>query len=457
MRKGLVLGACVGGLISVAFCQPAGAQFASDRNSPPPAFGGAAPPATTPPKSPANVPQLPSGLQPAGATTPAAGTSNKMLPNGFTLPDPGRREPLAPVPSTIDETAGPHPWAVKAAHGPWMIAVKSYSGPGSRQLAEKLADDIRKTHRTAAYLYERNGEERRAEQAKIAAIRKAENDKAQVQFQVMEQVKRDAAASGSVFVGDGSVKIKVPKPYHETPEQWAVLIGGFADMDAAHKALAVVKKLPAPKDQTLMDTELVGAEVKDPRSGKTEWKSAVNHINPYPFSMAVPNPTEAKARQDEKGKLDPEVVALNKGVEHSLLANKKQWTLLVKSYSGLSRSTGQGGGGSVFGKNGTDQNAVNALRAIGAEAELLAKALRHADFKPRSYEAFVLHHRTGSLVTVGQFDTPDDPVLLQMADELKGITFTPMDKDQKPLVGADGRPQVLRLLDGAGVFPVPKY
>jgi hypothetical protein len=342
-----------------------------------------------------------------------------------------------------------------------MIVVKSYAGPGSRQLAERLADDIRKTHRTAAYLYERNGEERRAERAKIAAIRKAENDKAQVQFQVIEQAKRDAAASGSVFVGD-AVKIKVPKPYHETPEQWAVLIGGFPNagedgLDAARKGLDVVKTWAAPKDHTLLDTGLIGAEAKDPRSGKTEWKSAVNYINPYPLAMVVPNPAGAKSKLDEKGKLDPEVVALNKGVENSLLAVKKPWTLLVKSYSGLSRSTGQGGGGSVFGKTGTDQNAVNALRAIGAEAELLAKALRHADFKPRSYEAFVLHHRTGSLVTVGQFDSPDDPVMLQMADELKGLTFTPMDKDQKPLVGADGRPQVLRLLDGAGAFPVPKY
>jgi hypothetical protein len=197
--------------------------------------------------------------------------------------------------------------------------------------------------------------------------------------------------------------------------------------------------------------------VKDPKSGKTEWKSAVNHINPYPLAMVVPNPSEAKARQDEKGTLDPEVVALNKGVENSLLGAKKQWTLLVKSYSGLSRSVGQGGGGNVFGKGGADQNAVNALRAIGAEAELLTKALRNPEFKPRSYEAFVLHHRTGSLVTVGQFDAPDDPVMLQMADELKGLTFTPMDKEQKPLMGSDGRPQVLRLLDGAGAFPVPKY
>jgi hypothetical protein len=457
MRKGLVLGACVGGLISAAFCQPAGAQFASDRNTPPPAFGGAAPPATTPPKSPANVPQLPGGLQPASYSAPAAsGPAGKMLPNGFTLPDPTRREPLAPVPTTIDETAGPHAWAVKTAHGPWMIAVKSYAGPGSRQLAEKLADDIRKTHRTAAYLYERNGEERRAELAKIEAIRKAENDKAQVQFRVMEQAKRDAAASGSVFVGD-AVKIKVPKPYHETPEQWAVLIGGFPDMDTARKALDVVKKLPAPKDQSLMDTELIGGEVKDPKSGKTEWKSAVNHVNPYPLAMVVPNPTDAKGRLDDKGKLEPFVVKLNEGVEHGLLTVKKPWTLLVKSYSGLSRTTGQGGGGSVFGKGGPDKNAADALRATAAEAELLVKALRHPEFKPRSYEAFVLHHRTGSLVTVGQFDAPDDPVMLQMAEELKGLTFTPMDKDQKPLTGPDGRPQVLRLLDGAGAFPVPKY
>jgi hypothetical protein len=455
MRKGLVLGAC--GLSTLLVAGGASAQFASDRAPLP--FGGVAPPATTKPQQPANaVPQLPGGLQPASATTPApVANTGKMLPSGFMLPEPTRREPLSPVPSSIDETAGPHAWAVKADHGPWMIMVKSYMGEGSRKLAEKLAADIRQTHRTAAYLFERNGEERRAERAKIKAIRDAENEKAQPLFHIMDQVKRDAAATGSQFVEGNVPKIKVPKPYHEAPEQWVVFIGGFPSMDAARKALDVVRLLPAPKDTSLMEREMIGGEQKDPRTGKTEWKSASNPVNPYQLAMVVPNPTAAKSNSDDKGKLDAEVVSLNKGVEHSLLSAKKPWTLVVKSYSGLSKTVGQGGRGSVFGGKEFGGAEKGTLQATDAEAQQLAKALRHPDFKPRTYEAFVLHHRTGSVVTVGQFDSPNDPELVRMAEELKGITFEMRDKNQKPLLGADGRPQVQRLLDGASPFPVPKY
>jgi hypothetical protein len=381
-----------------------------------------------------------------------------MLPSGFVLPDPRRLEPLAPVRTTIDEAAAPHPWAVKADHGAWVIVVKSYSGPESRKLAERLAADIRQTHKVASYLFERNAEERRAEVAQVDAIRKRELERYQPTFAVIEQAKKEAAATGSAYIDD-PVKLKIPKPYHETPEQWAVVIAGFPDMTAANKALETVKKLPAPKDTSLCDTAMIGGQEKTAKSGD-EWKSAVNYLNPYACAMAVPNPALGKARMDEKGKLDPFVVGLNKGVENSLLGAKKPWTILVKTYSAPMVVEGRdGGGGNVFRKTfgGKGSSGSDILRATAAEADLLAKALRHPNHKPRPYDAFVLHHTVGSLVTVGEFDGPNDPDLLRTAEELRGITYEPRDKDQKPVLGPDGRPQVLRLFDGASAFPVPKY
>ena len=463
MRRGLVLGACVGGLLTASV---APAQFASERT--PPAFGGSAPPATTPPAKTApaaqppaasSVPQLPGGLQPAGYVAPPAptGAAGKMLPNGVMLPDPTRKEPLAPVPTTIDETAGPHPWAAKADHGPWMICVKTYSGPESRASAEKLAADIRQTHRTMSFLFERNGEERRAEKARVEAVRKRQNDAAQPFLQIREQAIKEGEAKGFKVYDDEKPTIKVPKPYHEAPEQWAVLIGGFKDMKAAREALDVVKGLPMPKDVTLLERAMVGAEDKD-KSGKSEWKSSSGYLNPYQYAMVVPNPAVGKQNMDDKGKLEPFVVEMNKGIEHSLLAAKKPWTIVLKSYSAPIKTVSQeGGGGSVFNRSGLSKDGANILRATAAEADLLVKALRHPEHKPRSYEAFVLHHRTGSLVTVGQFDSPDDPTLTQLADELRGITYEMRDKDQKPVIGADGRPQVQRLFDMASPFPVPKF
>lgn len=455
MRNGLVLGAIGVGLLAGA----AHAQFASDRT--PPAFGGAAPPpATAPARPPAAtpVPPLPGGVQPVGLSAPASPLAGRVLPSGLQLPDPGRRDPLTPVPTSIKDDAPPHPWAVKATDKPWMILVKSYTGPQSRQLAEGLAADIRKTHGTNALLFEQNGEVRRAEAARLDAARKAEDERNKPFLAAMRQAETEAKAKGDVFLPTDA-KRKISRPYHETPEQWAVLIGGFDTMDDARKALDTVKKFPPPKDTRLMDSAMVGGESRDDRTSKDEFKSLVAHLNPYPGGMVVPNMAGGKSRQEEKAKLEPFVVELNKGVANSLLTNRKPYTLLVKSYTTPSRTVGKdGGGGSVFGgrlKGGAD--AASILQATATEAELLVKSLRHPAHKPRPYDAFVLHHRTGSVVTVGGFDTLDDPEVLRTAQELTSLSYEFLDKDKKPQLGPDGRPMVQRLLDGAVPMPVPKY
>lgn len=452
MRKCLLAGACAVAVVAGS----ASAQFASDRKPIPIPFGGATPPVTPKAGTPGGVPQLPGGLTPAGGTPTNPG---RTLPTGFVLPDPMRREPLKPVPTSIDPTAADHKWEVQPDDGPWMILVKSYVGADSRAKAEALAADIRTTHRTKSLLYERNAEERKAEQARIEAIRKAERERVQPLFDVMEQAQRQAVATGSVYIPT-TPTLKIPRPYHETPEQWAVLIGGFKSMEDARSALNTVKKLPAPKDTSLLEMAGIGGEEANARTEKAEWKSAWNYLNPYATAIVVPNPTTASLNLEDKAKLEPFVVKLNEGVENSLLTAKKPWTLLVKSYSAPTRRAGEDGDGtSVFDRvrRTTTSDPADILRATAAEAELLAKALRHPDMKPRSYEAFVLHHRVGSLVTVGQFDAPDDPKLLELQQELLGITFEMRDKDKKPVMGPDGKPLVQKLFDGVSLFPVPKY
>src|SRR5687767_10946251 len=99
MRRGIMLG-----LAGVAVAQAtAAAQFAADRGSPPPAAQ------TTPPPTPPTAPTTP----PPAATAPA------------------------------EQPASAHPWYVRPDLGPWMICVKSYSGPGSKALAEELAQHVR--------------------------------------------------------------------------------------------------------------------------------------------------------------------------------------------------------------------------------------------------------------------------------------------------------------------------
>jgi len=459
MRRMLLCGVVGFGLLSGG---EAFAQFASDRTPAP--FGGAsavpkqplpAPPSGSP-SQPSPTPVIPGGLEPAGGVMSRSAFDSKLLPGGMLLPDPRRTEELKQVPTTIDDKAGEHPWAVKADLGPWMICVRSYVGSDSRKQAEALAADLRKTHKVAAYLYERNGEQRRAEKARVEAIRQAENKKAQPFLEAMKQAKAEAAAKGYTFIDDAA-KIKVPVPYHETPEQWAVLIGPFESMEGASKMLPAVKRLPTPKDESLCDRELVGAEVKDPKTGKSEWKSQYHAINPYGQSFVSRNPMLIEKPKFEDRKLDDFTVELNDGVKHSLLAAKKPYTLMVKAYTMPTKSATAAATSSVFGsKKAPGSSTADLLQGATVEAESLVAALRDPGMKPRSYDAYVFHHSRGSIVTVGQFDSADDAALLELQQELKGITFVLHDEKKKARLDRDGKPMVQRLFDSVHPFPVPK-
>lgn len=428
---------------SVAF-----SQFAAERPTTPTPFGGGQLTPTPAPTRPAGtVPSLPGGVQPAGMTTPTA------TPR---MPDYARREPLQPFPTTISaQPLPPHPWAVKAEHGEWMISVKSFGGPESRVLAEKLAKIIRDEHKVASYLFERNAAERAAELAKIDAIRQAEIARNAPLLAAMEQAKKEAEARGDVYI-ETTPKLKIPKPVMEAPEQWAVLIGGFPTSEAARKALTVVRELKAPTDLTLLDRTSIGGEETN-QSGKTEFKMSWNYINPYKMAMVVPNPAAAKASLEEKYKLEPFIVKINADVPNSLLKVKKPWTLIVRNFSSPMKMAGKDGGdGNVFDKI-KNLGTKTFLDVTAEEAERLADALRHPDMKPHPFEAYVLHHRTGSIVTVGGFDAPNDPELLRTREVLLGMTFKMMKSKTESVTGKDGRPDEQRLFDSVSPFPVPKY
>ncbi len=373
-------------------------------------------------------------------------------------PAPAQR--ISPIPSTIDpNNQQQHPWAVKLDHGPWMICIRAYVGPNSRVFAEKLVQEIRTTYKTAAYVFERNGIERKAEIAQIEAIREKERAKAEPFLRQLEQERKKAEATGNVFIDDRKPTIKVPMPYQQTPEQWAVLIGGFKSDVDARQALNIVRNFKDPADVSLMDRAMVGAEAGS-KPGEEQWKSASNYMNPYRGAIVVPNPMQASANREEKGKLEPFVVKMNEEGTYNLLRAKKPWTLIVRSFSVPMRFVGKDEKAEqslvekVL-KYGTKERSLFDVTA--AEAEGFAQALSHKDMKNGPFKAFVLHHRTGSIVTVGEFDAPDDPELLRVQKLLIGLTFDMLDGTKKPVIGKDGQPEKQRMFDSVSPFPVPKY
>jgi hypothetical protein len=447
------------GLASVISSSPAFAQFAADRQ-PPNAPGS---PVTTPssvqlPVSPTSPGGLPAGGLPGGTVPPSRSTlppPSGAIPGGL-QPVPATSVPqlprtdAAPASVEIPTALGPdHPWAVKPEHGPYFICVKSYSrpsrptpqdnGPSARALAEALAADIRETYRVQAFLFEYISEERKAEAAAIAAAR----ERGRLFAEQLEKLKQQSKLQGMEFL-EPDTKIHYKSVNYR--DQIAVLVGGFQSDEDARKALDKVRTWPPPKDKRLMD----GAAVLRPGpDGKPVLEEA--YLNPYLTATVVPNPTIRRNPQPatETG-LDPFIVKLNEDRPYSLLKATKSWTLAVKSFSAPVQLVSANSEPSAMRKFGAG-NGADVLRAGAEQAESLAKTLREmkAPGKPNGFEAFVLHTRTGSIVTVGQFDGPNDPDLIQTRHLLTSMKLQ-VTEDERGTKPVTNTPSLF-----GNIFPIP--
>lgn len=483
MRRKFAFGLGLAGVLSGAGAVIG--QFASDRPpAPPPATAPGTPtapvtPPTSPPAAPrANIPApsapaappaLPAGVRPVGQTggayvapvggvaAPAAGPVTTAGFSGI-APQDTPRAPAAPAETEIRSALGPnHPWAVKPEHGAFFICVKSYSrpsrpqpgdtGPSARELAEALATDVRDLYRVQAFLYEYVSEERKAEMASIQSARA----RAKMFADQLDKYRQEAQLKGMTFLEDGRVTARYKTVNYQ--EQVAVLVGGFQSDEDARKALDRVRTWPSPKNKQLMDGAAVVQTGRDGKPVLGEW-----HMNPYATAHVVPNPTVERPAQpaDAATGLDPFVVKLNEDRPYSLLKATKGWTLAVKSFSApveiVSRDSGGGGGlmQKITGRKGAD-----VLKAGAEQAEKLAGALRVMTDKngnPLGLEAFVLHTRSASLVTVGQFDGPNDPDLLQKKRLLASMNLlvTEDKSGTKPVTNAPS------LFGNLMPIPIPK-
>ena len=64
--------------------------------------------------------------------------------------------------------------------------------------------------------------------------------------------------------------------------------------------------------------------------------------------------------------------------------------------------------------------------------------LKDGKDRPVGLDAYVLHHRTGSLVTVGQYDSPDDPVMQDDLRRIQAMSFSKNENNKGNLGSAMG-------------------
>jgi hypothetical protein len=302
-----------------------------------------------------------------------------------------------PLPAQTDPAAD---YAVTPEVGPWMICVTSFTGDDAAHMARDMASEVRSRYRLPAYIFNRGAELRQQQLEEQKRLREQQE----------EQLKQ---------LGVPPVNQKFRLRHVRIEEQFAVLIGGYPDIDKAHAELVRIKKLEAPKSVP-PDLMTIG----NASTGKDQGR--LIPINPFWQSFVVPNPTVKRSKEPAPPP-DPFWEKLNAGESYSLLQCRLPWTLAIKEYQVptiVQTKSTQSTFERLFGKSQTD-----ALGAAAMNAHSLAEALRKLGL-----EAYVLHTRASSVVTIGGYASANDPRMQETQQTLERLQLGPsLDLIKKPL------------------------
>ena len=300
--------------------------------------------------------------------------------------------------------------------GTWMVLVTTYSGPDAEALARQMTYKIRAEHNYPAYVFIYVDEESKRKQDEL----KRANEYAQ-------RLVNDAAQDPGAM----PVRGMRPKKIH-LEEHWGVLIGGWNDIEtatAAQKAIRTIMNVPelhAPSGTIPYETIMVVLRDKQgkPIMEGNDFKYECQRINPFSTAMVTRNPTLPSQRAAKLA--DPALKKFNENEEYSLLKCPKPYTLMVKEYCGAAEigNTADGRETGFWSKLGIGGHKEGeALNAAGARAHVLASYLRDMKF-----EAYVLHGRTSSAVTIGGFDSASDPGMERVSKQLAQIRQTLLER-----------------------------
>jgi hypothetical protein len=277
------------------------------------------------------------------------------------------------------------PYAITPDVGAWTICAASFTGEHAAKRAGDLVTELRTQYRVSAYLFNRGDELRRQEDREVAERRR----------QKEEYLRKQG-------IDPTAIPIRIPRARIE--DQYAVLVGGYRDMEAARKELERIKKLPPPKSvpaDTVVQTGAAEATGKPTKEQKTT-------VNPFGSSFVARNPSVPVTRED-RTKVDAFLKQLNSDESYSLLKCKQPVTLMVKEFHGAMVFQPQDASSSFMDKL-FGSKAGGQLSAAADNAHNLAQALEKAGFK----EVYILHTRTSSIVSIGGFRSAEDPNLHQV-------------------------------------------
>lgn len=273
-------------------------------------------------------------------------------------------------------------------HGPWMIMVASFSEPPPERKAEGLTPE-----QAADELVF----ELRSKGIPAYSFRQSE---VKSEFESMDRLGR-----------------KRQRGYTARHENIGVLAGNYSSAtdSSAQQTLEWIKKF---HPQFLRTVEQSGGFLQRLQNGGVYRKTPGR---PSPLSGAfltinpLLTPEEANAR-----KQDPLIRKLNSDGEFSLLENQRKYTVVVASYHGNSLTQLADG---HFREKESAFKVGGALDEAGLGAWQLASLLRQGNFnvtnpkiQGQKFEAWVFHDRYSSVVTIGGFDSAQDPRIAQIVE-----------------------------------------
>jgi hypothetical protein len=291
---------------------------------------------------------------------------------------------------------------ITADAGTWVIVAASYTGPHAAELAHQLVSYLR-SQKIPAYVNYNHADQKRAE---LEAAK-----------QRWKQQYPDVPFRGERLEADQYV------------DQFSVLIGGFQDVKSASDYMNKVLKdpktpLPPLKlaDGTSAYDRVFKSEREDPDNPNSKVVIRGIDSSPYARSFVTRNPALGSVKT-----ADPFLITLNAEEEYSLLKNPAPWTIFVKSYNAGATyvSTTQKTPEPSFISRiwGNDRPSGEVLNAAAMQAHETADVLRKLGF-----EAYVLHTRHNSIVTIGGFNDKADPAMLKVVEELAARLNNPASK-----------------------------
>ena len=291
---------------------------------------------------------------------------------------------------------------VTPAQGPWHICGTCYSGPTSPQLAREMVMELRGRYKLSAFVFSKGDEARREEFQRVK--------------KVIEEHHKFCLENKLTLDPHWKVKTR------HIDDEYAILVGSYKDADAARRDLDNIRKL----DYRSLNSKLcpVGLvpEIDNPEPFKIDKKKNVDtrSLSPFTGAFVVHNPTIKQERPADWDKVDMAALKnLNCAENYSLLNCKKPYTLVVKEFllPAETRSTS----GTIFGKINPFAHKSD-IDVPGQNAHNLADLLH----KTAHLDAFVLHTKYASMVTVGAFDSLEDPAMRSTQEMLKNQFRIPL-------------------------------